>query len=215
LKIIVKGEKELKKRLLAGLAVGVMLFGMAGAASGTIIGVGDFLSPTIIDFETVPSGLIGSFYAGQGVTFAHLDGGQTYNTGTGGGSSLTATNFYSEAGFPNGEAIFSSLINKVGFYITTNNGDNTLVSAYSGSSLVGSEFFTTGGGGNDGSFAGLSFTSGFDRIVISTEYNINGAFAIDNFRFEGGTQPVPEPATMLLMGTGLAGLIGTRRKKKK
>jgi hypothetical protein len=29
-----------------------------------------------------------------------------------------------------------------------------------------------------------------------------------------GPTPIPEPATMLLMGTGIAGLIGARRKKK-
>ncbi|HEB49263.1 MAG TPA: PEP-CTERM sorting domain-containing protein [Desulfobulbus sp.] len=33
--------------------------------------------------------------------------------------------------------------------------------------------------------------------------------------FDGGIAPVPEPATMLLFGTGLAGLAGVVRKKKK
>jgi hypothetical protein len=204
----------MKKKLLVGLACGMMMVGVAGVASATIIGVGDFMSPTIIDFETAPTGLIGSFYAGQGVTFAHLDGGWTYSTGTGGGDSLTATNFYSEAGYPNGEAIFSSPINKVGFYIRTWESDDTEVFAYFGSTLVGSEFFDTTRSGMGGSFAGLSFTSEFDRIVIATQHNYSGVFAIDDFRFEGGTQPVPEPATMLLMGTGIAGLIAARRKKK-
>ena len=73
---------------------------------------------------------------------------------------------------------------RVGFDITTNDPDNTTVSAYLNGDFVGSEYFDTGGGGATGSFAGIEFLSGFNQIIIQAEYNANGAFGIDNFRYE-------------------------------
>jgi hypothetical protein len=39
-------------------------------------------------------------------------------------------------------------------------------------------------------------------------------FVMDNFTYNEATHATPEPATMLLVGSGIAGLIGARRKKK-
>ena len=67
----------------------------------------------------------------------------------------------------------------------------------------------------------------YNEMLTSTWTNFSGhAGAIDDLRLNFGanflvdnlalthSQPVPEPASMLLMCTGLAGLIGARRKKK-
>lgn len=55
--------------------------------------------------------------------------------------------------------------------------------------------------------------SGWDGLKIDLDNFWSGGGAISNIAIVGGT-PVPEPATMLLFGTGLAGLAGVARRKK-
>jgi hypothetical protein len=199
--------------VVVGLAISLVV---AREASADPIGPGAFISPTLIDFDSAPDGRIDGRYSDLGVTFSELFGGGFADIGTGSGVTRVATNFpifvgCPAAGCPDANAQFSSLNTRVGFYVSTNPTDDLTIFAYRGTSLVGSEFFRTSGAGYGGSFAGVEFASGFDRIVLDTTSVTNGALLIDDFRFEGTPAPTPEPATVVLFATGLVGVCLRRR----
>jgi hypothetical protein len=93
--------------------------------------------------------------------------------------------------------------------------NGTMISLFNGAIPVGSLSYTaTPDPSFPGGFAGIQSTLAFNRVEVTFNSVSAGAFALDNVR-RGPAVPVPEPTTLMLLGTGVLGIIRVRARRKR
>lgn len=184
----VAGALAVVMALLTGLVV--LAPGVARAAP--LFDLSSFSgNETVLTFNELPNGtLIDNEYTALGVTFSGVFRAANTTEGTiwpGSGPAI-AENF--QPCCADVTATFSPLVLRVGFYIITNEADDLTLTAYKGSNIVDVQTFDTHRRfGQPADFFGMEVPGGFDTLLIDVHGLVNGAFALDDFRFEGDNQP--------------------------
>ena len=189
-------------------------------AKATVVGVGPGAFPagsTLITFTGLPDGTEVNGLIVGGVLFNYSlgNGNVIIDGGPGVTNNINPQNIVS-VGNPTGilTLLLPGLATTFGYgYAILNTipvPNATTITLFSGATNVGSLSYNglpdptfTGG------FAGIQSTIPFDRVQIT--FAVAPAFALDNVRIAN----VPEPTTMLLLGTGLAGLAARVRRRRK
>lgn len=197
----------MKKKLLTGLMFGLSLALLVGVANATVI-------TTYTDFSawqaSVATYKLEDFndttllLSYSSTSDGHLENGYFYDrpTATNGGTTWSFGETVNSFGGlwdlsgPGGSGM--------GLILTMTDGTSTFIAPQISNTT--NNFW--------GFVADENFTSAY--VAAGTQSGIAETYHIDNLVF-GSTSstPVPEPATMLLLGLGMVGLAGIGRKKKK
>lgn len=164
----------------------------------------------LLDFEDIPDlTSVNDFYASSGIHFQDA-------------ISLTAGFSLNEFDFPPSSGFVAIGDDWAPIQITFDNPTENIFANFTyASQLTFSAFDTTSsligtyvhpGFDNLGTteLISLGFT-GVSSLLIAGEWD--GSYIMDDLNFESSSAPIPEPGTLMLLGSGLIGVMGFYRKK--
>ena len=212
----------MKKVLAVMLGVGMIVFAGAGNVDATLI---DFEDTGLNEFDVLTNQIAGVSFLGAQIfnegAPAEAFSGDTVTGGAPFGGYFISDLDISPNENPNPiDILFDSPVFNVSFVVADIDEEEGIIATIYdiNNNMLGSQTLLAGdplAGNNIGTLISFNETN-ISRLLITPMPSSDGGigWGVDNISYET-MQPIPEPTTMLLLGTGLAGVAGAARRKKK